>query len=171
MTTKVLSATALNHTADYSRDSYHVEVDNDVTLEDILRPAFWAHHIPRLRKNALIDIVRLDGSMDVQLRVIEVGIGYARMRPRLVWEDETVAAARAQTDTVIAEHNAIEASVPPEYKVSHNIKTGFTVTFVPTGAAISKGHKLRGEAVASARAHAGKAGIAWPDPEPQEKVA
>ncbi len=58
---------------------------------------------------------------------------------------------------------------PSEYKISHNVKTGFTVTFVPTGAAVAKNLKLRGEAVAAAKAHATKAGIDWP--EPQEKAA
>jgi hypothetical protein len=169
MTTKILSASALNHTADYARDSYHVEVDNDVTLDDILRPAFWAHHISKLRKNALIDVVRADGSLDVQLRVVEVGIGYAKMRARFVWEDGEVAAARQAVDDAVEAHNSIDVAVPSEYKIGHNVKTGFSVTLVSTGAVVAKGLKLRGEAVAAAKAHATKAGIAWP--EPDEKAA
>jgi hypothetical protein len=171
MTVKVLSASALNATADFTRDSYHVEVNNDVTLDDILRPAFWAHHMRKLKKNALIDIVRADGSLDVQVRVTDVGLGFATVRPLRVWEDPEVAAARAATEQAVEAHNATDTAIPSEYKISHNARTGFTVTYLATGETISKGHKLRGDAVNAVRAHATKAGIAWPEPEPQEKVA
>lgn len=169
MTTKVLPANAMSQAAEFSRRSYHVVVDNDVTLDDIMKPAFWAHHIPKLEKHALIDVVRNDGSLDVQLRVIETGIGFASMRPLRVWEDGEVAADRAASEAAIGAHNSAETAIPPEFKITHNVKTGFTVTLAATGAVISKGHKLRGEAVASAKSYASKAGIAWPEPE--EKAA
>lgn len=157
---KVLAATAFSHTAEYDAPHFHVRVDNDVTLEDILRPAFWAHHAGKLRPFNVIDIVRENMSLDVQVRVTEIGVGFVAVRVLRAWEDESIAAARAAT-LAAAETIGADVELPAEYKITHS-KGSFVLTYIPTDTRIGNGYKTRAGAVAAARDHAGKAGIEWP---------
>lgn len=105
---KHLPATALrSNGADYLRTYHHLAVGLDVGLDDILRPGFWLHHSNTLRVHDLIDVV--SDSMDVQLRVVEKGIGWVKMRPRYAWVAETIAAA--------GEKQADIPEVPEGYEV------------------------------------------------------
>ncbi len=164
---KTLPGGAMNKAAEFDRQYWHVTVDDDVTLADILKPAFWAHHAAKLSKMALIDVVRHDLTLDVQLRVVNVGVGYAVVRPLRVFEDEAAVSARMEREAIDA-GNAEQTKLPEEYKITTLGKGGFTVTYVPTDAKIATGKKTRAEAVAVARDHAEKAGIAWPDATPVE---
>lgn len=90
---KNLPATALrSNGADYLRTYHHVAVDPTITMDDIMRPSFWAHHAQNLKAGDLIDVV--SDTLDVQLRVIEKGIGFVRMRPRLAWVSKEATAAK-----------------------------------------------------------------------------
>lgn len=71
---KTLHATAMTRSADYARTYHHVVVPHDVTLEDLTRPNYWAHHTERLRKGDLVDVLSEDDGLDVQLRVIDKGL-------------------------------------------------------------------------------------------------
>lgn len=86
---KSLPATALRRNgADYERTYHHITVEQDVSLEDLLRPGFWVHHVGTLRVNDIVDVV--SDVLDVQLRVIEKGIGLVKMRPRVIWAKDAV---------------------------------------------------------------------------------
>lgn len=164
---KLCPANALSQAADYARQSWHVVVDNDVTLEDVLRPSFWAHHANKIQKFALIDVVSQDMTLDVQLRVLETGTGYVVTRVRIEFQDADKAAER-KAEAAAADAGAADTvALPDEYKISMG-KGGFVVTYVPTDAKIATGKKTRAEAVTEAKAHATKAGIAWPDAAPAD---
>lgn len=167
---KMLPAQAFKNSADYARPYFHTEIDNDCTLDDLMRPAFWGHHVGSngtLKKNALVDVIRADGTLDVQLRCVEVGQGYAVMRPLRVWEDEAAAAARAAAANSIANANAAEPveQAPEDYKITHiprGAQAGFGVTYLPTGAKLAAGLKLKADAIKAAIEHAKKAGTYVP---------
>ena len=168
MSQKTLSASAFsNNTADYARGYFHAVVDDTITLDDLLTPAFWAHHTRSLTPMTLVDVVRQDMTLDVQLRVLETGTGYVRMRPLRVFEDEVRAKEMA---AVAAAKDEVSAGVklPVEYKITSAGKGGFTLTYVPTDAKIAEKIKTHGAAVQMAKDHAKIAGIAWPEPAPAE---
>jgi hypothetical protein len=162
---KTLVASAIQHTAEYERSHYHVQVDDDVSIADVLVPAFWSNHTRALKRFDVIDVIRADGMFDITLRVTEVGIGYVKTRPLRIWEDPAAAVAAEEIAKAAAGGEANEP-VPPEYKITPMGKGGFAVTFVPADAKIAQGKKTRGEAVLAAKEHAKNAGIAWPDAAP-----
>ena len=161
---KALSPSAIQNTAEFNNSLYFVEVADDVTIEDVLRPVFWAHHTRRIEKNNRVSVVRADGAFDVDLRAIEVGVGFIKMRVLRLWEDEAAVKERAERAQAEATGDGVEA-LPTEYKITASGR-GFNVTFMPTDAKIATGIKTRGEAVNAAKTHAKNAGIAWPDAAP-----
>jgi hypothetical protein len=161
---KVLTATAMHNVAEYDRPYYHVTADDDVTLSDLLRPAFWAHHVPKLKPGALVDVVNKGMTLDVQLRVVATGPGFVNMRPLRVWEDKEVAKARAEAAKAKDASDTDLASVPlpPEYKIGAS-KGAFSLTFLPTETRLETNLKTRAAAIEAAKKHAKAAGIAWPE--------
>lgn len=150
---KVLGPTELNSNGgDFHRTYHHLVVDPSVTVDDVMVPKFWAHHVANLKINDLIDIVAADDSWDVQLRVVEKGIGYVKMRPRMVW-------MREETKARTPDQPANEPDMPEGYKVtfSPNKQVLWQVTTIDPHAVVSKGHKSRVEAINAAIAHARKA--------------
>lgn len=144
---KVLPATALRaNGADYQRTYHQIKVTPDTTLEDILRPSFWAHHTKVLRPDDLIDILSQDGGLDVQVRVIGKGIGMVHVRPLRVW-------VRQQEEA--AEESDLE--VPDGYTVSFAPAQKWRVIINDPHMILSKDHKSRAEATAVAIAHSKKA--------------
>lgn len=150
---KVLGPTELNSNGgDFHRTYHHLVVDPSVTVDDVMVPKFWAHHVANLKINDLIDIVAADDSWDVQLRVVEKGIGYVKMRPRMVW-------MREETNARTPDQPANEPDMPEGYKVtfSPNKQVLWQATTIDPHAVVSKGHKSRVEAINAAIAHARKA--------------
>lgn len=150
MSMKTLPSTAMTRAADYARTYHHVNVDPSATLEDILRPGFWAHHVGRLKVGDLVDVLTTDGGIDIQLRVIESGIGFVSMRPLRIW-------VREEADT--GPQTPVEAlgDVPDGYIVNHTPKTSWRVLTKEPSAEVSRGHKSKAEATNAAIAHAAKA--------------
>lgn len=148
---KTLPATALgSRSADYNRTAYHIEVDPSVSIADLLRPNFWAHHAANLRKGDLLDVLAADGGYDVTLRVTGTGIGMVEMRPLRVWvRDEQIAAPKQE--------EAEELPVPEGYKVSFAPKTLWRVMTEEPVMEISRGHQSKAVATRAANAHAAKA--------------
>lgn len=89
-----LPPNALAKSADFVRAVHFVWTEG-VTLDDLARPAFWAHHASRLVKGDEINVVDKRFAFDVTLRVVEVGTGWVKMRPLRVWTDETIIADAA----------------------------------------------------------------------------
>lgn len=148
---KTLPATALgSRSADYNRTAYHIEVDPSVSIPDLLRPNFWAHHAANLRKGDLLDILSADGGYDVTLRVTATAIGMVEMRPLRVWVRDEPISAPVQDEVE-------EQPAPDGYKVSFAPKTLWRVMTEEPVMEISRGHKSKAEATSAAIAHAAKA--------------
>lgn len=78
--------------ADYVRQRLHIGTAEGATLDDLMRPAFWAHVAAQMRPGALIDVVDPAGSYDATLRVTETGEGWAKVRMLRLWTAEPAAA-------------------------------------------------------------------------------
>jgi hypothetical protein len=122
MSTKRLPATSRPRPAEFVVTRRHVWVDPDVTLEDILRPSFWAHHANSdLNPGDLIDVVAKDFSLDIQLRVIGKEPGIVKMR--LLRSQVTDTPKKAEPDVPEAEL----PELPDNYKVAFAPKSGWVV--------------------------------------------
>jgi hypothetical protein len=102
---KMLHAAGLGHQADYHRSTYFLSAQQGVTVDDLMRPMFWAHHVSKLRMGDLIEAVAEDGSFDVLLRVIDRGAGFVRMRLLREWQNREVAEASAADTKTEAAHS------------------------------------------------------------------
>lgn len=142
---KFLPATAMRHRAEYLRTLHHVEVAEDVTIDDILTAGFWRHHSSKLRKDDLIDIIHQSGKFDITVRVGEVGNGFANVRLLRKWVDE--AASKAEEEA---------GDAPDGYIVDHTPRTLWRVRMKDSGEEIARNMKTRHEANAAAAAHAMK---------------
>jgi hypothetical protein len=80
------------HFAHHIRLHFVAQVPPGTTLEDVANPAYWAHHVQRLRPGALVEVLSEDNSLDCELRVTEVGPTFAKVR---VLRNFTPAAAPA----------------------------------------------------------------------------
>lgn len=148
---KTLHATAMTRAADYSRTYHHVVVPHDVTIEDLTRPNYWAHHTARLTKGDLVDVLSEDDGLDVQLRVTGKGTGYVEMRVVRSWHREAPATEEAD--------EAVDVSLtPPDgYIVNHAPKTGWRVLTKEPHLEVSRNHTSKLHAIQAALEHAAKA--------------
>jgi hypothetical protein len=71
MAAKPLKPLGMQGRADFARQVWFANVETDVTISDLLDPAFWVHQT-LLQKNDLIEVVSVDGSLDAMLRVIDL---------------------------------------------------------------------------------------------------
>lgn len=147
---KILAANHLHNTAEYDRRSYFVKVDPDTTIDDILTPRFWAHHVQKLDINARVEVVSVDGKFDLDLRVVDRGVGFVTMRVLRRWE-------RDVADKSIAVPNVSEADIPDGYTVNHAPKTKWRVFTKEPLQEISRDHPTKEHAIAAAMEHAAKA--------------
>lgn len=142
---KFLPATAMRHSADYLRTFHHIEVAEDVTIEDILTAGFWRHHSAKLRKGDLIDVLHQSGKFDITIRVVDVGNGFANVRLLRKWVDEAVAKAEDEA-----------GDTPEGYVVDHTPRTLWRARMKDSAEEIGRNFKTRAEANAAAAAHAMK---------------
>lgn len=145
---KHLPVTAMrSNGADYVRTYHHVSVDGDVTLNQVLTPTFWAHHTASVRIGDLIDV--LSDNLDVQLRVVEKGVGYVRVRPRLAWVAEEAKSAVVDDKPV--------GELPDNYQAKRGPGGRWRVFMVEPYLEIRSGLATEADAVAVAQEHASKA--------------
>jgi len=71
MTEKCLSAKALGNPAlsEQHYSTYFEYIPDDVSYEDLFHPAYWRHHVGKLKPLAIIRTRRTDGLFDVFLTV------------------------------------------------------------------------------------------------------
>ena len=50
------------------------------TLQDVLDPSYWANHAFRLKPGAIIEVLSEDNILDCELRVLELGPTFAKVR-------------------------------------------------------------------------------------------
>jgi len=144
---KLLPPTAIGtRGAEYERTYHHVDVDPSATIEDLMRPNFWAHHVNRLRVKDIVDVLATDGSYDVQFRVLSKGVGFVNLRPLRIWQREEERAVEA---------GEVELPALPEgYTVNFAPKQKWRVMTDEPHTIISKDHESKLEAYRAAIAHA-----------------
>lgn len=49
-------------------------------LEDVMDPSFWACHTHRLKPGTIVEVLSQDNVLDCELRVLEVGPTFAKVR-------------------------------------------------------------------------------------------
>lgn len=141
---KKLHPTKLRNLADYTRSNWHVEVEPDMTIEDVMLPVFWQHHTERLQVNDLIDVI--GQGFDIQLRVTGKGIGFVETRLLRKWVAEKADAKPEGAD-----------DVPEGYVVDHTPRTRWRVRLKDGGVEIGRDMQTRDDAVNVAVAHAMRA--------------
>jgi hypothetical protein len=140
----------MRHAADYVRTQHHVVLDPGHSIEDILRPSYWAHHVERVRIHDLIDVI--GETFDLQLRVTGKGVGFVETRMLRKWESEEPVAKLSPEEIA-----AIERLIPDGYHIDHTPKTGWRAKLIDGGAEVSRNHKSKVEAIQSAIAHSQRA--------------
>jgi hypothetical protein len=88
---KALPTRAMAHLAEFTRSDWFVLVPTGVTVEQLTVPSFWAHQVSKLRKHDRVEAVAEDGSFDVELRVIDKDVGFAKMRILREWRNPEMA--------------------------------------------------------------------------------
>lgn len=76
---KALKATSMDH-SHYVRIHMTAQVPAETTLADITEPTYWANHAFRLKPGAVIEVISEDNTLDCDLRVLEIGATYAKVR-------------------------------------------------------------------------------------------
>lgn len=151
---KTLHPTKMRNAAEYVRTQHHVIVDPGHTMEDVMMPGFWAHHVDRLRVYDLIDVI--GEHFDATLRVTGKGNGFVETRVLRKWEDDAPVAKLSDE-----ERAAIDATIPDGYVIDHTPKTGWRARLKDGGAELSRNHKTKVDAIKAAIVHAGRSqGIA-----------
>lgn len=148
----VLKPTALRQNgADYVRTYHHVVVPVETTIDDILRPGFWAHHVGTLNTGDLIDILSEDDGIDMQVRVTGKGIGMVHMRPLRIWSRD-IGADDVDDEDV--------GDAPEGYAVTFAPKQKWRVATKEPAAIIFKDLPSKKAAIAKANEHAAQANAA-----------
>lgn len=151
---KTLHPTKMRNAAEYVRTLHHVVVEPDHSLEDVMAPGYWAHHVDRLRVHDLIDVI--GERFDATLRVTGIGKGFVETRVLRKWEDDAPAAKLSEQ-----ERATIDATIPDGYVIDHTPKTLWRARLKDGGAEISRNHKSKVEAIQMAIDHSQRAsGIA-----------
>jgi len=66
--------------AHHIRLQFVAKVPPGTTIDDVTDPMFWVNHTQRLRPGSIIEVLAEDNSLDCELRVLEVGATFARVR-------------------------------------------------------------------------------------------
>jgi hypothetical protein len=150
--------------ADLERASYLAVVPNETTFEDVMRPSFWQHHVaalgggPNGRPFARVEVVREDGTMDLDLRVLQAKTGMVRMLCLRKHLDDSALAARPAKDAADAEDRKLE--LPDGYKWAHvpnGQNRGHMIRLAETGEVLAQGLPSKAAAVAVAMRHKAEA--------------
>ena len=152
---KTLPIGHLIHQAEFARAYWHLTVPNDVTIADLLRPAFWQHYPATLKAPALIDVMSEDMELDVQLRVLDTEVGAVHVRLRAAFNTR-----EGEEET----GEPIEVELPD---VPQGYRVGFTparqyyaqLTLEPgRKEMVSQNHETKLEAIEAAIEHAKRSG-------------
>lgn len=123
---KALKATAMDH-SHYVRIHMTAKVPPGTTLEDVTEPTYWANHAFRLKPGAVIEVIAEDSSLDCELRVLEIGATYAKVRVLRNYVD--VAVTRKAPNEAIEEVSVDYGGKSDRWRVVHRgevIKSGLS---------------------------------------------
>lgn len=152
-----LGAVALKR-ADLERGSYIAIVPSSTTFEDVMRPSFWQHHagtlgmLPGARPFARVEVVREDGTMDLDLRVLQAKQGMVRMLCLRKYLDDSNLTKAADKP---ADERSADLTLPDGYKWTHvpNGQNKGHMVRLPNGEVLAQGLPNKAAAAARARAH------------------
>lgn len=147
---KTLHPTKMRNAAEYVRTQHHVTIDPGDTLDDVLKPGYWAHHVDRVRVGDLIDAI--GESFDVTLRVTGKGLGFVETRLLRKWVSDA-----PESKLTPEEIATLESLMPDGYVVDFTPKTAWRARLKDGGVELSRHHKSKAEAINAAIAHAAKA--------------
>jgi hypothetical protein len=123
---KSLRSTAMDH-AHYVRIHMCAHVPPGTTLEDILEPTFWVNHAIRLKPGAIIEVLSEDNVLDCELRVLETGPTFAKVRLLRQYIEPAVV-KKAVSPEIAGEVKHEYANKTDRWRVVHRgevIKAGF----------------------------------------------
>lgn len=159
--------------ADLERGDFLAIVPSNITYEQVMTPAYWSNHVQALahRPFARVEVVREDGSMDLDLRVIGTKPGMVMMRCLRKFIDN----ADLGTGLGDGSQPGDEGLDPPDgYKwgfVPRGAERGHMIR-LPNGDVLVKGLMTKRAAIDAARTHAAVANTpASEPPAPAEKPA
>lgn len=95
---KALKATAMDH-SHYVRIHMTAKVPPGTTIDDVTTPSYWANHAFRLKPGAVIEVIAEDNSLDCDLRVLEIGQTFAKVRVIRNFVEPAAAKKAAPKDT------------------------------------------------------------------------
>lgn len=115
--------------------TYDAMVPPEHTLEDILQSTYWAHHAHKISIHAIIRAYHQGGKFDVDLRVVDCGTGFAKVRIR---------GGGAYSDAAAAD--ALRPDIRALYKCRHIPGKRYVVQHAATGRIEVEGLPNMGEA-------------------------
>lgn len=124
----------------------------DTTIEDLLKPGFWAHVAGKIQPGNEIVVRREDMAWRVELQVTETGPGLVVAHLLHEWRNPA-----HKDEAPVADDVATTLEAPANYTVNHAPKTGWRVWTKIPAVEVSRNHKSRHEATLAAIAHANKA--------------
>lgn len=65
--------------ADFTRNIFAITPEQGTTLQDMLKPEYWAHVATKLRPNSRIEVVAEDSTWFAELFVVSVGRTWAQV--------------------------------------------------------------------------------------------
>lgn len=116
----------------YAVTTYDAIIPAEHSLEDILVSSYWVHRAANIKVHSIIRAYHEGGKFDVDLRVLDVGTGYAKVRLRVggTYNDE---AARA----------ALKEDPRAGYKIQHIPGKRFVIQERSTGKIIKESCETR----------------------------
>jgi hypothetical protein len=123
---KALKSTDMDH-SHYVRTHMAARVPPGTTVEDLLEPSYWVNHAFRLKPGAVIEVLSEDNVLDCELRVLETGPTFAKMRV-LRQHVEKPAVKKAVLSETAGEVKHEYANKIDKWRVVHRgevIKAGF----------------------------------------------
>jgi hypothetical protein len=134
--------------AEFLRANHLIPVPPGWTLDELLDPNAWVHHIGKFSKFDLVEFVEENGAFDVIARVVRVENGQVFFRVLTKVVDSVVVADMQAAAAKTAE------DVPEGYKVDRTPRTGWRVTRIADGREIGRNYANRSEAILAATEHA-----------------
>lgn len=88
------------HDAEYARQSFMARPAAGTPPVALLDPAWWAHVAARFTPGDRIEVLALDGSYDLELRVIGIGHNWLRVRVLRSWPEAALDVGAMSPDAV-----------------------------------------------------------------------
>jgi len=138
--------------AEYVRQHYFIEVSNDVTVAMLMTPSYWGNYLAQLRRHDIVEVVRQDGAIDLQLRVASNADGMVKMILRQNRDSTREAAPTPAGDT----RQTLET--PEGYRIKPTPGQGtYYVQLAATGATSRTGLPTKDAAIEFAIKHRAEA--------------